>query len=87
MQSTFQLHPLPTAALEALRAAASSEGCPEGLTIVGGLTEVRFVGGCMAKNLQVEEQFGWVGVRRFCCGCVTCVVGRRGRSAPCPTQQ
>ena len=40
MQSTFKLHPLPEAALKALRAAASTEGCPEGMAIVGGLTEV-----------------------------------------------
>jgi hypothetical protein len=41
MFDTFELHPLPEAALKALRAAAVSEGCPEGMAIVGGLTEVR----------------------------------------------
>lgn len=41
MFDTFTLHPLPEAALAALRAAAVADGCPEGMAIVGGLTEVR----------------------------------------------
>lgn len=40
MFDTFELHPLPEAALKALRAAAVADGCPEGMAIVGGLSEV-----------------------------------------------
>jgi hypothetical protein len=40
MESTFKLHPLPQVVLEALQAASSKEECPEGMEIVGGLTEV-----------------------------------------------
>jgi hypothetical protein len=41
MNDTFELYPLPPAALESLRASASSDGCPEGVAIVHGLPEVR----------------------------------------------
>ncbi len=58
MESTFKLHPLPKVALEALQAAASAEGCPEGLAIVGGLTEVSDLGwnGWIREGRRETEQ-------------------------------
>ena len=56
MESTFKLHPLPKVALEALQAAASAEGCPEGMAIVGGLTEVSGGGGNGWTRREAEQR-------------------------------
>jgi len=55
MESTFKLHPLPQVVLEALQAASSKEGCPEGMEIVGGLTEVSIRKG-LSDNKEPEQQ-------------------------------
>lgn len=57
---TFELHPLPEAALKALQAAASTDGCPEGLAVVGGLTEVGGWGdACSASSGNFNIELGW----------------------------
>lgn len=70
MESTFKLHPLPKVALEALQAAASAEGCPEGMAIVGGLTEVSGLGGSGRETEQKDEVEDEMGGRRLSLPCL-----------------
>lgn len=69
MFDTFQLHPLPEAALKALRAAASTDSCPEGLAIVGGLTEVRESGKAHSELQQGRRACMGKGARLASDGC------------------